>query len=564
MKHIAIKTAAMAFLALGAASCADDLNISSIDPQSSTTYKTEELLAKEYNTLVVTGQKGPYGNGDISGNEGESGFYRSTFNLQELNSDEILWAWQDNEDMAPITNMAWTSSSTRVNWAYQRMAYNITLYNQFISEQTGKVSDDVIAEIRFLRALNYTTYLDLFHKAPFKVEFNGELPVEKAGVDLYNWIDEELTTIEPLLKDVGTYNNKENFGRADRGAAYALHARLALNAVVYTDGKVNDYQKAKDYCDKILNSNVYALSTASKNGYSGYAQLFMADNDENPQTIKETIFPIRQDGVKIKSYGSTMLINGSRCSGMPYYYQTNPWQCIFARKDLIQKFIPSLDLDNADNAKCKEAYDAYTKAHNVTTESDVIAMDKELGGSTESLILKAGDDRAMFYAGYAGGVRRLSPDKQIKNFFDGLSIVKWSNVRTDGGQVAHQDFCDTDIPLFRLAEIYLTRAEASYRLGDEATALSDIQTLQKRANRNNVTKSVDLSYILDEWCREFYLEGRRRSDLVRFGLYTSSKYLWSFKGGQPNGAGVDSHYNVYPIPANDLSGNPNLTQNPGY
>ena len=233
-------------------------------------------------------------------------------------------------------------------------------------------------------------------------------------------------------------------------------------------------------------------------------------------------------------------------------------------KDLIQKFIPSLDLDNADNAKCKEAYDAYTKAHNVTTESDVIAMDKELGGSTESLILKAGDDRAMFYAGYAGGVRRLSPDKQIKNFFDGLSIVKWSNVRTDGGQVAHQDFCDTDIPLFRLAEIYLTRAEASYRLGDEATALSDIQTLQKRANRNNVTKSVDLSYILDEWCREFYLEGRRRSDLVRFGLYTSSKYLWSFKGGQPNGAGVDSHYNVYPIPANDLSGNPNLTQNPGY
>ena len=147
MKHIAIKTAAMAFLALGAASCADDLNISSIDPQSSTTYKTEELLAKEYSTLVVTGQKGPYGNGDISGNEGESGFYRSTFNLQELNSDEILWAWQDNEDMAPITNMAWTSSSTRVNWAYQRMAYNITLYNQFISEQTGKVSDDVIAEM---------------------------------------------------------------------------------------------------------------------------------------------------------------------------------------------------------------------------------------------------------------------------------------------------------------------------------------------------------------------------------------------------------------------------------
>ena len=564
MKHIVTKTAIMALLALGAASCADDLNISSIDPHSSQTYNTQELLAKQYGTLVLTGQKGPYGDGDISGNEGESGFYRSTFNLQELNSDEILWAWQDNEDMAPITNMQWTSSSTRVNWAYQRMAYNITLYNQFISEQTGILGNDVIAEIRFLRALNYTYFLDLFHKAPFKVEFNGELPVEKGAADLYKWIDEELTAIEADLKPVGTYNNKENFGRADLGAAYALHARLALNSEVYTDGTVSDMQKAKDYCDKILAANVYSLSSTAKNGYSGYAQLFMADNDENTNAIHETIFPIRQDGAKIKSYGSTMLINGSRCSGMPYYYQTNPWQCIFARKDLVAKFVPSLDFANADYSACKDAYEAYAKSHATTTEADVIAMDKALGGSTAEIITKAGDDRAMFYAGYAGGARRLAPEKQITNFFDGLSIVKWTNMRTDGGKVAHEDFCDTDIPLFRLAEIYLTRAEASYRLGDKAQALADIQTLQKRANRNNVTKSVDLDYILDEWCREFYLEGRRRSDLVRFGVYTSSKYLWSFKGGQPNGVGVDSHYNVYPIPANDLSGNPNLTQNPGY
>lgn len=161
-------------------------------------------------------------------------------------------------------------------------------------------------------------------------------------------------------------------------------------------------------------------------------------------------------------------------------------------------------------------------------------------------------------------MRRLEPDKSIKNFFDGVSIVKWSNVRTDGGQVHDQNFCDTDVPLFRLAEIYLTRAEANYRLGYKDAALADIKVLQQRAHRTNVAKSVSLNDILDEWCREFYLEGRRRSDLVRFGLYTSSQYLWSFKGGQPNGVGVDSHYNIYPIPANEISGNPNLHQNPNY
>lgn len=569
MKHIIIKSAALAFLSLGAMSCADDLNISPIDPQTSATYNVEGLLAKQYGTLGLTGQKGPDGNGDISGNEGESGFYRTVFNLQELNSDEILWAWQDNEDMAPITNMAWTSASTRVNWCYQRLAYDITLHNQFISEQQGKLSDDQIAEIRFLRALNYYEFLDLFHRAPFKLEFNGELPGEKVGADLYKWIDEELTAIEPMMKEVGTYCNSKDFGRADRGAAYALHARLALNSEVYTDGQIKDYEKAKEYCNKIFAANVYGLCKETKNGYTGYQQLFMADNDENPEAMKEIILPIRQDGEKTRNHGgSTMLINGARCGNMPYYYQNNPWQCIFARKDLVEKFLPSLDVANADYKSCKEAYDKYIEDNNIDvsdlTESDVVAIDNALGGSTASIIDKAGDDRALLYAGFGGGVRRLEPDKQIKNFFDGLSIVKWSNVRTDGGAVHDNNFCDTDIPLFRLGEIYLTRAEALYRLGDKEGALKDIQELQTRAHRKNIAKSVDLNTILNEWCREFYLEGRRRSDLVRFGLYTSSQYLWSFKGGQPNGAGVDSHYNVYPVPANEIAGNKNLHQNDGY
>lgn len=140
---------------MAAVSCADDLNISPIDPQTSPSYKVEELLAKQYGTLGLTGQKGPDGNGDMSGDEGESGFYRTVFNLNELNSDEVLWAWQDNPDIMPITNMAWTSASQRVNWCYQRLAYDITLHNQFISEQTGKLPDDEVAEVRFLRCLNY-------------------------------------------------------------------------------------------------------------------------------------------------------------------------------------------------------------------------------------------------------------------------------------------------------------------------------------------------------------------------------------------------------------------------
>lgn len=555
MRNIIIKTAVAGILCLGMASCADELNINSIDPKTSTTYDPVQLLAKQYATLGLTGQSGPAGNGDMSIDEGESGFYRVIFNLEELCTDECIWAWQTDTDIPAITNIAWNSSSVRCNWAYQRLAFNITLNNQFITEQTGQMDDDVIAEIRFLRALNYYYFLDLFHKAPFKDTFNGELPVEKGGKELYDWIDQELTAIEPMLKEIGTYNDASGFGRVDRGAAYALHARLALNSEVYTDGQTKDYQKAKDYCDQILNSGKYALSTETKNGFSGYEQVFMGDNDENPQAMKEIIFPIRQDGKKTQCYsGSTYLISSMRVSGMPYSFTSNYWSCNFARQDLVKKFFPNLDIPMATKDDAIES----------SAEADVIAKDEALGVTTADVIAKAGDDRAMFYMGVGGGIRSLNPGKQITGFINGASIVKWQNRHSDGGDIHDGTFSDTDIPLFRLAEIYLTRAEALWRLGQSSAALDDLQAVQKRANRKVLSTSVEEQTLIDEWCREFYMEGRRRSDLVRFGLFTGSKYLWDFKGGVAGGIGIESKFNVYPIPVTDLAGNPNMSQNPNY
>ena len=559
MKRIILKTAMASILCMGLASCADDLNISSIDPQSSPSYTVEGLLAKQYATLGLTGQQGPAGKGDLSMDEGESGFYRTIFNLQELPTDECICAWQTDTDIPAITNIQWNSGSVRVNWAYQRLAYDITLYNQFITEQTGNLSDDKIAEVRFLRALNYYYFLDLFRRAPFKNTFNnGELPAEKIGKDLYDWIDQELTAIEPMMAEVGAYNNRSNFGRADRGAAYALHARLALNSEVYTNGAVKDYQKAIDYCNKIFEANKYELSKTEKNGYSGYAQVFMGDNDENAQAMKEIIFPIRQDGLKTRQYsGATYLVNSMRIKGMPYMSTSNGWSCNFARKNLVEKFFPNDDIPMATAEDVKLLPDN-------ATEDDVINIDNQKGISTKDVIAKAGDQRAMFYMGVGGGLRTLSPGKQIAGFLGGASIVKWSNFHSDGSQQHDPEMADVDIPLFRLAEIYLTRAEAYHRLGQDGLALSDLVAVQKRAGRTDLATSVDDDTLIDEWCREFYMEGRRRSDLVRFGRFTGSKYLWDFKGGQPGGTGIESYFNVYPIPDTDIAANKNMHQNPNY
>ena len=558
MKKIFITTAMASMLCMGFVSCADELNIKSVDPLNHQTYTVEGLLAKQYATLGLTGQKGPDGLADISGNEGETGFIRTVFNLEELMTDETLWAYQENDGIAQITTMDWDKNNVRVNWAYQRLSYNINQYNFFISEQSGSLSEDKIAEVRFLRALNYYYFLDLYRKAPFKDTFDNNLPTEKSGKDLYEWLDNELTTIEPLMAEVGAYNTDKDFGRADRGAAYALHARLALNSAVYTDGQIKDYQKAIHYCDEIINSGKYDLSRVPKHGYSGYQQLFMGDNDCNPDARKEIIFPIRQDGVKTRAYaGTSYLVNASTISGMPYASTSDPWKCLFARVDLVKKFFPNGDIPKATDEDLLSN----------PSKDQVIAKDNEKGISTADVVAQAKDDRALFYMGIGGcsdKVRTLTPGDAITGPLNGASFVKWTNLHADGTAQHHQKFSDTDFPVFRLAEIYLTRAEAKYRLNGSQDGLEDILKVQDRANRQIKASSVDEQTLIDEWCREFYMEGRRRSDLVRFGLFTGSKYLWSFKGGAEKGAGIPAYYDIYPIPDNEIKNNPNMNQNPKY
>ncbi len=538
--------ALIASLSLGVTSCINDLNISPIDPQADGSFDQQGVFVKGYAMLGLTGQKGIAGSADLDGqDEGESGFYRTTFNCNELPTDECLWAWQDNQDILQFTNISWNSSSQRTEWVYVRLGYNITQYNFFLDQTEGKTDEETLrqrAEIRFLRALHYWYFLDLFGKAPFKEHFNNELPVEKKGAELYAYIQNELNDIEGNMYEP----RQAPFGRADKAANWLLRARLYLNAGVYTGQ--TDYAKAEEYAGKVIDSG-YELC-------DNYAELFMADNDENPNAMQEIILPIRQDGVKTRNYGgSVYLICATRIAGMPRMGTTNGWSCIFARAAMVQKFFSNLD----DVPMLPADVEIPTKG--LDTDEQIDDFDAKYGIRTEDMIKAAGDDRALLYSGVGGGRRKLQTDA-ITGFTNGLSIVKWQNYRSDGKPVNHTEYPDTDIPLFRLAEAYLTRAEALFRQDKDATA--DINKLRSRANCTRMVETVTEQELIDEWSREFYMEGRRRSDLVRFDMFTTNKYVWDWKGGTMNGAPVASHYNVFPVPVSDLNNNPNMSQNPNY
>lgn len=527
MKYRYLKSLIPAVLSLlltvGAVSCVNDLDISPVDPQVTPTFSQNEVFSKLYAMMSLTGQEGVSGKPDISStDEGTTSFYRLTFTANEFPTDELIWTWQD-AGIPELNFMRWNSSHGQTEMMYNRLTYNITLCNYFLDETVDKTDTESVrqrAEARFIRALHYYYLMDFFGKAPFTEHVSNELPQEKSAAELFTFIENELKDVESALAEPRT----APFGRVDKVAAWLLRARIYLNAEVYT--QTVHWEDAITYSTKVIGSG-YGLC-------SNYEALFMADNDENADAMQEMIFPLRQDGLKTKTYGgSFFLVATTRISGMPDWGASDAWSCIRARKSLVEKFFP---------------------------ETDKVPLTE----SVADVIKAAKDDRALFYSGAGGGKRQVELET-VNKFTDGLSVVKWTNLRSDGQATQHDvKVPDTDIPLFRLAEAYLIRAEAILRSnGSEADALKDIQILRDRAHASKLD-DVDLDIVLDERARELYFEGFRRTDLIRYGYFTTSNYLWDWKGGVAQGSAVGSIYNLYPVPAADINANKNMHQNPGY
>lgn len=525
------KVSVFLLIAMFMVSCTDDLNITPNDDDTllaEDAFENEDayrqLLAGVYANLTLTGTEGP-GSSILSGiDAGTSQFGRVLLYLQTLSADQMIWSYENDPGTREIQRNIWTAQNPLILGMYSRTHATIAFANNFLRETTPEKLDsrnvsqstraDIVAyraEARLIRAMSYYYMMDLFGKANFGTEadpINAVLPVADRA-QLFQFIEDELTAIESDLVDA----NQNEYGRADKGVAYMILAKMYLNAEVYIGS--DRYADCIAQCQKILGAS-YTLATSYKDN-------FMADNNTN-SAVDEIIFPLVTDGTTTQNFGpTTVMINGSvgsiEVNGAEVGVTPGGWGgALRVRKEFAELFDGGLFSNDERNTLIKDS-----RPINILDISDRDT---------------------------------------------GFILQKYSNATSTGGFGVDLTFVDTDFPLFRLADVHLMYAEAHLRGGGGtlATAVDLVNDLRLRASNTNTISSGDLTldFILDERSRELHWEAHRRQDLIRYDRYTGGNYNWAWKGNGSNGISIPSHFDLYPIPNLSLSSNPNLTQNPGY
>ena len=521
--------------ALTFSSCVGDLDVQPLDPNVDTADKTYaeegaflQGLVKIYSVWAMSGQDGD-GSSDIEGlDAGNCQLMRCWWNLNEVCTDEAKNAWGDTWVEA-VNGIAWnTVQNEAIEGAYQRNMFVIALANEYIKQCNAAEfaeKNQYIAEARFCRALSYAVMLDLFRNPPFIHDGNFSIApaaigdsANRTNPELFAWIVNELNECRTDLPAA----RQGEYGRADQGAVDFLLARLYLNGEVYTGQKY--YTECIEACQSVIASG-YSLA-------ENYENLFLADNGTTSKN--EIILPIVYEGASTTTWG-----------GMTF---------------LIMAGISGDDSDMKEYCGVNGGWDGHRATGNFI---DLFEFEDEANPTAATIL----DKRGLFYD--EGRSLHITTTPIATFTTEGWGVKKYRNV-TSTGTVNNIAWPDTDFPLFRLADAYLMYAEAILRGGvggNKADATNYINQLRARGytgTKGNISEGdLTLDLILDERARELYWEGVRRTDLIRFGKFTTG-YNWDFKGGVPTGTNVDEKYIIYPIPTSDLTVNGNLVQNPGY
>lgn len=422
-------------------------------------------------------------------------------------------------------NSVWNMSFSGIN-AANRVLFQIESGEIPIEENR----EAIVAELKVARAFYYSILLDSHGNVPIVTDFSSvELPIQNTREEVYNFVVQELTDNIPQLSEVA---DQTTYGRFNKWAGKMVLAEVYLNAEVYVGEE--HYEDVIGLTDEIINSGKYQLA-------ANYKDNFVQEN----QTSPETIYAIPYDevnGTGNAYHMSTIRPTQQSVLGM----EAQPWGGASSQPQFIETY-------EQEDSRLEDTWD--TGPH------------------------------------YIEGLPSDAPKNFVKNvpqieppgseFYHGYPIIKYEVY--DGIPVDS----DVDFPFYRYAETLMMKAEALLRTASPNEAAELVTQVRMRAFDDPADAQVTAaeleggsSYIfgwwqadgtiqnpdpgdnipygrmLDELSWEFAAEGHRRTDLIRWGLFTTKTWLKH----EPNGDGKV----LFPIPLNALNTNTNLDQNPGY
>ncbi|MBX2889789.1 MAG: RagB/SusD family nutrient uptake outer membrane protein [Saprospiraceae bacterium] len=438
---------------------------------------------------------------------------------QQHTTDETLGPtrgpdWDDNGIWRVLHNHTWTAEH-----AFLSATFNELLQSQFRATDLLRFSptSQQAAEARFLRAFVIFCTADGWGQVPYREPGEDLLQPARVyrGSEALDVVISECQAIINNLPD-GPVN------RANKDAARVLLMKAFLNKGTFANRQsptfpAGDMQEVINAADQIINSGKYSLA-------NNYFDNFAPNND---QISTENIWTgENQGGVSSGNVRSRWF-----CT---LHYNQNPsgWNGFATLSDFYNSF-------EANDGRRRADYDGMT---NVSGINAGFLVGQQVDQNGNALQDRRGNPLA-----FTPQVSLVETGNNLE--ITGIRVIKYP-IDYTGGDNANNDYV-----FFRYADVLMMKAEALLRSGNAGAALDIVNQIRTKRNATPLA-SLDADILLAERGREFYWEGWRRQDLIRFG-----KFLQPFGTTKP-ASGPERL--LFPIPVQALAVNPNLEQNPGY
>jgi hypothetical protein len=474
--------------------------------------------------------------------------------LSEIPGDDMIVPargadWLADGQWIQLWQHKWTSTTAQVRDCWGELYAGIGKINFILSivNTLNPAPANIIsinAELKTLRAQYYYWAMDLYGNIPLVTSFQTDASTltNTPRKDVYNFIDSELNNnLQYLSTDV----SQSTYGKVTKYMAFCTLAKLYLNAQTYTG--VPQFGKAMQMCDSVILSGKYSLE-------ANYFDNFSINNGGS----KENIFVVPFDNINIGGNNwqmQTLHYDNDKNYGIP----GGAWNGYCTNSEFYSLY----DTSSIYTVKGQNTYRTYNDERagqfiigqqykEMVTYPPNINM---LSSSTNPSLKIKDNATGLNLSFYSNFDLISSTDNTFR--FAGLRSIKYF---PQSGVTYSQS---NDMVIYRLADVYLMRAEASLRNGTaSAIDLGYINAIRERAYSGDVShdwkmSDLTLANIYNERGRELAWENFRRQDAIRFGTFGNAR-------SPQKDQDADDHWQIFPIPENQHTANQNLKQNQGY